>query len=156
MLHRSCIGIALLALLPSCEKPRTYADQCSTPLPHWRKPSEGMNHHAFPNRVRLDKSGNIYWNGVLIDEPTLDQYMEQQSALNPVPFPMLLADAEAPCGSVERVRTLMDQRLCNIRWACGEGDGAWEPRMDLPPPDELRRIGEIADDALEAAENSSR
>jgi hypothetical protein len=156
MAHRSCMVIPLLALLLNCDTPRTYAKQCSAPLPHWRKPSEGMNHHAVPIRVRLDQSGTIFWNGTGIDERTLGHYMEESGRLNPVPFPLLLPDAGAPCRSVQRVRALMDERLCNIRWACGEGHGAWQSRMDLPPPDELRRIEEIADHAADAAENSPR
>jgi hypothetical protein len=51
----------------------------------------------------------------------------------------------------------MDRRYCSLRWVCGEGSGDsknWEPVMDLPPPDELRRMEAIADNAAEAAELS--
>jgi hypothetical protein len=146
------LALAAFVISGGCANDGTYAAQCSAALAHWRKPSEGMNHHAIPNRIRLDGQGKLYWNRVPIDESTLALYMDQSRPLNPLPFLILSPDEDAPCAAVSRVRALMNERYCNLRWACGEGHGKWESTMDLPSSEELRRIGAIADNALEAAE----
>ena len=114
-----------------------------------------MNHHAIPVHVRLDSHGAVTWNGVVVTDPELGVYLDQSRSMNPLPFVILSAQADAPCDRVQVVRRLMDQRYCNLRWVCGEGSGDsrnWNQVIDLPPPDELRRLEAIADNAAEAAE----
>ena len=145
-----------LVCLASCQDVSAFAEQCPAPLGHWRKQSEGMNHHAIPVHVRLDASGAAKWNGENVTDSKLAAYLETSRQMNPLPFVILSAEAETRCNRVQTVRKLMDRRYCHVRWACGEGSGKsrdWNQVMDLPPPKELRRLGKQADAAREASES---
>lgn len=145
-----------LFCLASCQDAGAYAEQCHAPLGHWRRQSEGMNHHAIPVHVRLDASGAVKWNGENVTDSKLAAYLETSRQMDPLPFVILTAQAETPCNRVQAVRQLMDRRYCHVGWTCGEGSGNsrdWVQVMDLPPPGELRRLGQQADAVLEAAES---
>jgi len=147
--------ILLALLLAGCQDVGAYGEQCSTPLGHWRKQSEGMNHHAIPNHVRLDSHGAATWNGVGVSDSELSTYLDQSRPMDPLPFMILSAQADTPCDRVRAVRQLMDRRYCSLRWVCGEGSGdsqSWDSVVDLPPPKELRRLEQQADAVLEAAD----
>lgn len=145
-------------LLAACQDTGSNGERCSVPLAHWRKQSEGMNHHAIPVHVRLDSLGAATWNGVGVTDSELSTYLDQSRPMDPLPFIILSVQTDTPCDRVLAVRQLMDQRYCHLRWVCGEGSGDsrdWDSVMDLPPPDELRRIEAIADNVAEAAEQSN-
>jgi len=142
-------------LLAGCQDAGTYGERCSVPLAHWRKQSEGMNHHAIPVHLRLDSLGAAEWNGVVVTDSELSAYLDQSRAITPLPFIILSAQPDTSCDRVRAMRQLMDQRYCHVRWACGEGSASsrdWHEVMDLPPPAEMRRLEEKADAVAEAAE----
>ena len=143
--------------LVGCQKVGTYGEQCSAPLTHWRKQSEGMNHHAIPVHVRLSSQGAATWNGVAVTDSELGSYLDQSRPIVPLPFIILSAQPDTPCDRVRAVRHLMNQRYCSLRWVCGEGSGDsrnWDSVMDLPSPEERRRLEETADNLAAAAERS--
>jgi biopolymer transport protein ExbD len=80
--------------------------------------------------VGINGSGGITWNNQAVNERTLARYLDVSRQMNPLPFLILKADADAPCAAVEQVRALMGQRFCKSQVSsCGEGDGEWLERM---------------------------
>lgn len=141
--------------LGSCQDAVAYAEQCGAPPAHWRKQSDGINHHAIAFPVQLDAGGGATWNGKAVLDSELAAHLDEVSQFDPLPFVILSARPETPCQRVEAIRRLMNDRYCHLRWVCGEGSGDskdWEPVMDLPPPEELRRLEALADNIAEAAE----
>lgn len=149
--------VALTAFcLAGCQDAGAYAEHCSAPLAHWRKQSEGMNHHAIPVHVRLDAEGRATWNGKTVTDSELAAYLDTTRPMDPLPFIILSARPETPCNRVEAMRQLMDRHYCQLRRACGEGSGNsrdWDQVMDLPPAPELRRLEQQADAISAAAES---
>lgn len=146
------LAVLVLLALPGCNPVATYDANCSVPLPHWRKQSDGMNHHAVPMHIRLDEKGRANFAGQDVTDAELADVLDKAKPLRPEPFMILSAQPHTPCKRVRAIRQLMDQRYCNRKWACGEGSGVsrdWNPVMDLPSPDALRELDAIADNLVE-------
>lgn len=153
--YRQGLLVSLL-LTAGCQDVGTYGKRCSAPLAHWRKQSEGINHHAISAHVRLASNGSITWNGLKVTQSKLSTLLDESRSMNPSPFIILSAEADTACNRVRAIRTLMDARYCSRHWACGEGSRRskdWDPIMDLPPPAELDRLGKQADAASRAADS---
>lgn len=72
------------------------------------------------NRLVLSPSA-ILWNGVAIDRPTLNDYLNQVRSLNPRPITALVPKPDANCAEVLRVRREMEARLhCSGEKDCVE------------------------------------
>lgn len=71
-------------LLASCQDAGSYAEQCHASLDHWRKQSEGMNHHAIPIHVRMDAHGVAKWNGEKVTDAKLVAYLGTARQMNPL------------------------------------------------------------------------
>jgi len=150
MVHRLCLIMPLLALLLSCDRPRTYAGQCSTPFPHWRTPAQGW-HNLYLNKVVIDGRNRVLWNGEPVNTEQLRSYLSTVPTMNPVPATALTVDPEADCSVVDAIRREMDQRLqCRTSNRCGEGRGEWLTGPYLVPLDEMTPEGRRVFEELEA------
>ena len=111
-----------------------------------------MDHHALPNRIRVLGDGSIRWNGEKVTERVLVDRIEQSGDLAPRPFLILVPSPGTGCSNIERVRTLMNAGYCKEKWACGEGEGPWQPVMFGPNMESGGELTDAADNvAMEAS-----
>ena len=85
----------------------------------------------FINVIVVERSGNVTWNGVPISSrhgpwPVLDTYLGAVADMSPRPLTALDFDAGAPCKTIERVRSVMQERLeCRGVGTCLQGPAPW-------------------------------
>lgn len=83
------------------------------------------------NVIVVERSGNLTWNGVPISShhgqwPVLDTYLGAVADMSPRPLTALDFDAGAPCRTIERVRSVMQERLeCRGSGTCLQGPEPW-------------------------------
>ncbi|UIJ47092.1 biopolymer transporter ExbD [Sphingomonas cannabina] len=59
------------------------------------------------NKVSIDVTGNVFWNGTPIDEVTLAQYLERTTAMSPEPELHFQPDAQARYEKVDQVLAII-------------------------------------------------
>lgn len=117
-------GLLLVALTPGCNhQPRTYAANCSTPLPHWGREKDGIGHLRTVQPIYIGSDGSTLWNKAAISDDTFRRYVMTMSDMNPEPQAILEVAPTAACDRVEAVRMIMDATpLCSgPRSLCSEG-----------------------------------
>jgi hypothetical protein len=81
------------------------------------------------NVIRVDRSGAIAWNGADLQSQhgpyaLVQNYLGVVSEMDPQPLTFLDFEAGAPCSSIERIRTLMNNNLrCSAEKLCFQGPG---------------------------------
>lgn len=105
----------------------TYAQNCATPLPHWKTKKDGIGHMQPVIPVMIAADGSITWFEERISSNQLNKYMHMTTGLEPPPRIILDVADDAPCLTVQRVRGIMDRApICRGEWPeCSEGQG-WE------------------------------
>lgn len=75
------------------------------------------------NKVALDRTGALYWNGKPVTKEVLDQYLAQSEGLNPEPWVFLETEMGAPCASLDAVRDQIDKHMhcTSASRRCNEG-----------------------------------
>ena len=139
--------LSLLPILASCSDNDSQALQCPAPLAHWRKPADGIDHHAQRNLIEVRADGGILWNKQLVTEKTVTAWIKLGDDMFPRPFLILDPAPGATCGDIVRVRALMNAEYCKEKWACGEGKGPWQPVMFAPDAELSRELEAAADNA---------
>ena len=59
------------------------------------------------NKVTIDVSGNVFWNGTPIDDVTLAQYLERTTAMSPEPELHFQPDAQARYEKVDQILAII-------------------------------------------------
>ncbi|MGK6321297.1 ExbD/TolR family protein [Sphingomonas sp. DT-204] len=59
------------------------------------------------NKVSIDATGNVFWNGTPIDDVTLAQYLERTTAMSPEPELHFQPDAQARYEKVDQVLAII-------------------------------------------------
>ena len=59
------------------------------------------------NKVSIDISGNVFWNGTPIDDVTLAQYLERTTAMSPEPELHFQPDAQARYEKVDQILAII-------------------------------------------------
>jgi ABC-type siderophore export system fused ATPase/permease subunit len=74
------------------------------------------------NKVALDRTGAIYWNGKPISAKKLDEYLALMPTMDPEPWIFLETEMGAPCASLDAVRDQIEKRMhCAEGGRCNEG-----------------------------------
>jgi len=74
------------------------------------------------NKVAVDRTGAIYWNGKPVTPETLNKYLSLTRTMNPVPVTFLETEMGTPCASLDAVRKQMERHLdCAGGMYCNEG-----------------------------------
>lgn len=72
--------------------------------------------------IGLDAKGQVYWNTKPISLAQLSEYLARAHRMEPEPEIILETQMGAPCGKLEAVRDLIDERLeCSKSRRCNEG-----------------------------------
>jgi hypothetical protein len=86
------------------------------------------------NRLALERTGRLYWNGQPISFEILSRYLTTTHHMNPEPRVFLEIEAGAPCDELERIRNEMEQKLaCGRYSACEEGVYTIWDGLPTPP-----------------------
>ena len=59
------------------------------------------------NKVSIDISGNVFWNGTPIDDVTLAQYLERTTAMSPEPELHFQPDAQSRYEKVDKILAII-------------------------------------------------
>jgi hypothetical protein len=79
-------ALALAAILTGCDQSSpTYSTACATPLPNWKTEKDRVGVLLPIMPVFLVTDGSLLWNKVALSNDRLRRYMNEASALNPVP-----------------------------------------------------------------------
>ena len=74
------------------------------------------------NKVALDRTGAIYWNGKPLSSENLDKYLALQPTMDPEPWIFLETEMGAPCATLESVRDQIEKHMhCEQGGRCNEG-----------------------------------
>lgn len=92
---------------------------CALALPGWLTAESDPPHYVVKNTVRLS-GGDIFWNGVTVDEETLAMYLRKTAAEFPLPF-VVFEEGPNDCAFAGRVGHLIDQNYPCREGACGQG-----------------------------------
>jgi hypothetical protein len=111
---------ALMALLLASGCAQEAQKACSPPRSTWAKPrSFGL---VVLNKVALDRTGALYWNGKPISAPALEKYLALQPTLDPEPWIFLETEMGAPCDRLDAVRDQVERYMhCSEGGRCNEG-----------------------------------
>lgn len=86
------------------------------------------------NRVALDSTGKIYWNGKQVTPKTLDKYLALGPTLNPEPWIFLETEMGASCASIEAIRDQIEKHVeCTNGYRCNEGIKTVWDNVSSPP-----------------------
>lgn len=124
--------MVILTIVAASACSREAPKACSPPRSTWGHPrSFGL---VVLNRISLDRSGKIYWNGKPVSRETLDRYLATGRTLNPEPWIFLETEMGASCASVEAVRDQVEKQVdCATGYRCNEGImTVWE-NTPIPP-----------------------
>jgi len=106
MLSRAILSVVVLSIIASCDANPNSGDRNASvgkqrPVRHWRERDDliakciGLNRrekrypgllsedYAMKNKLFFDETGKLFWNEQLIDEPTLQDYLDRSSNMNP-------------------------------------------------------------------------
>jgi len=99
------------------------AENYRTAVAGWRKHGDDLAHHAIVNWVRVDPSGQSFWNGEPAGRQELAANLEAAAGFAPAPFLVLTIDEGVSDENARAVRQLADQSYCQEvgRTSCGEG-----------------------------------
>jgi hypothetical protein len=104
------------------------------------------------DRVHVNSSGALQWNGVPIDPATLRKYMTAIAMSRPQPFVILDPDPGADCAAVEAAREAMARSGTCSPGGCGEGHGDW----NYGPPVQINTSSDAYQEAVRAADAANR
>lgn len=124
MKQRLMIVVLALLGLADCHGPQpTYEADCSVPPASFGTAKEGIGHLTPLVEATIDHAGAIKWAGRSVSIRDFESYVIRTGELLPMPQLILNPSPDAPCESVERVRTILEKaELCKAdgRW-CSEG-----------------------------------
>ena len=118
---------ALAASLFGCDRaPQTYSAGCAAPPPNWQTEKNGIGHLVPVMSVFLTSDGSVLWSKASLSNEKLQAYMNEASALQPVPQIVLQVSPSASCRKVREVRSIMNAApMCKGPYSrCSEG---WRP-----------------------------
>ena len=124
MIWRVKIFVALLIAASACTtKPATTVDLCNAPYPpKWQRADAPCELCSF-NKITVDLTGALRWNGEPIDRATLEKYLRLQRAMQPEPVVVLGFKKGTPCEPVRYARQSMEQILdCKNGFKCRVGN----------------------------------
>jgi len=124
------LGLTVLLIGCSQEKKPTIA--CSPPLATWPKPHPHLGPEIPLVHVAIDRNGSVYFQGsrtTVAELPAKFDIVPQMG--EPEPATILETEMGAPCATLDRVRSIMNERLkCDRGGHCDEGiQSVWK---DLP------------------------
>ena len=128
MPSRLALLVLLLASACSPEPPKA----CSPPRSTWAKPrSFGL---VVLNKIALDRTGALYWNGKPISSQALEKYLALQPTMDPEPWIFLETEMGAPCASLDAVRDQVERHMhCAEGGRCNEGIMTVWDNIPSPP-----------------------
>jgi hypothetical protein len=110
--------IAVQLVIAGCSKTGEN-DVCVPVLSGWATPESGQPVYLLANSVRVYGHA-IRWNGVTVDERTLETYLRKSAELNPRPF-VIFDPQSSDCQFAVRVRDVIDRNYPCREGACGQG-----------------------------------
>ena len=90
------------------------------------------------NKVQISQRGRLSWNGMAINEATLERYAVQSSRMSPPPELDLVIENDAPCSEAQIVRQMLPSYCGNstcIEFAVDEWTKYSAPFVVYAPPD---------------------
>jgi hypothetical protein len=74
------------------------------------------------NKIALDRTGALYWNGKRTTSETVEKYLSLQPTLNPEPWIFLETEMGVPCASLDAIRDQIERYMhCAEGGRCNEG-----------------------------------
>jgi hypothetical protein len=127
------IWLAAGLVLGSCTRAEPMA--CTPPRDNWPKPHNFDGLVPIQNRLSLDRSGALHWNGERISIAKLRTYLRATHQMDPEPFVFLETEMGVSCKALDRVRDEMDKALeCGKPYSgCAEGIYSVWRTMPSPP-----------------------
>lgn len=95
------------------------ASSCPLVLRGWSTARAGIPVHFISNNVTVE-GRQIRWNGVVIDEQTLENYVRTTAKTRPLPF-IIFDPQTSDCAYAARLRDLIDSNYPCSDGACGQG-----------------------------------
>jgi hypothetical protein len=86
------------------------------------------------NKVAVDHTGALYWNGKPISGEQLNDFLRVSHSLNPEPVVFLQTEMGVPCSTIAELRKRMDDALeCKKSHRCAEGIVSVWRELPTPP-----------------------
>ncbi|MEH3048244.1 hypothetical protein [Sphingomonas adhaesiva] len=74
------------------------------------------------NKVALDRTDKLYWNGKPVSPAQLDKLLTQSRNLLPRPWILLETEMGPSCAALEAVRDQIQEHFdCSTKYECNEG-----------------------------------
>ena len=84
---------------------QTHAVKVDLPQPNPNQPQSTVEPEK--NKLMIDKTGQVFWNSVPVDDVTLQQYLEQTTQMNPEPELHFQPTPDARYEVVDRVLAIV-------------------------------------------------
>jgi hypothetical protein len=113
--------VAILAAISmsACQQRTPVSASCPATLPGWDSPQTGQAVRVTENEIRV-LHREIFWNGEKVNGATLDRYVKESKALNPIPFLIFDPSGADDCDYATQIRDLLNRAGCN-EGGCGQG-----------------------------------